>query len=234
MAVLIGNHRPNRLTGTEEEDQIEGRGGNDVLKGLGGDDTILGGDGNDQLSGGGGTNSLDGGAGNDTFFFTDGFDTIIGGDGIDTLSFANATGPIEYDGDLGDIFLNSVPSGSAVGLENIIGSDFDDHLSANGGEEERYDIVHGGQGNDTLFSDQPFASLFGDAGNDALIGGQNGFIDLNGGSGDDVLYGTSDSNMTGGKGNDIFHLNYGDALPSGFVGNGVDIPTLSTDETQFS
>jgi Ca2+-binding RTX toxin-like protein len=122
----------------------------------------LGGDANaNSLVGGNGNDTLDGG--NDALA-----DTLDGGNGTDTLSFAflanaNAWGV--------DVTLNggtpatvqavagNAASGSGadvvVNFENVFGSQYDDHLTGDGGANSLYggagdDVVEGGLGNDTL------------------------------------------------------------------------------------
>ena len=199
---LNGAGGADALDGQRGNDTLLGGDGNDLLYGRGGNDSLSGGGGDDTLDGGNGTNHLDGGTGNDTFVFGGGFDTVIGGDGTDTLSFANATGPVSND-DTGTFTVNDVVQAEAQ-VENIIGSNYNDSLEGFGSGS----TVHGGNGDDFLFSDQPYSFLFGDAGNDTLSGGQNGFVTMDGGAGDDVFFATFASDMTGGSGNDTFNINY--------------------------
>jgi Ca2+-binding RTX toxin-like protein len=51
-AVVEGNDRDNRLTGTDYADTIKAYGGNDLVRALGGNDRIIGGKGQDHLYGG--------------------------------------------------------------------------------------------------------------------------------------------------------------------------------------
>ena len=78
---IIGNNRPNLLTGSSNGELIDGRGGNDTIRGNGGDDTIVGGRGSDQMSGG---------AGKDVFVFKDVSDSPV--DGPNNQSWWNRGG----------------------------------------------------------------------------------------------------------------------------------------------
>jgi VCBS repeat-containing protein len=118
---LIGDNNGNRL---------EGLGGNDTLDGGGGNDDLIGGDGNDTLIGGQGDDWLIGGKGTDTY---------IGGDGPDQwdgMSFEDETGA-------GGVFVNLATGAvmdtygnieSATGIEDVDGSQNDDILIGNAGE----------------------------------------------------------------------------------------------------
>jgi Ca2+-binding RTX toxin-like protein len=57
-AVVEGNDRDNRLTGTSGADTIRAYGGDDLVRSLGGPDRIYGGKGNDRLYGGYGNDYL--------------------------------------------------------------------------------------------------------------------------------------------------------------------------------
>jgi Ca2+-binding RTX toxin-like protein len=211
---LNGSAGADAMDGQRGNDTLVGGGGDDLLYGRGGSDSLSGGDGDDTLNGGKGTNHLDGDAGNDTFVFGGGADTVIGGDGIDTLSFANATGPVSGD-DTGTFTVNDVIQVDAQ-VENVIGSNYNDSLEGFGFDS----TVHGGNGDDVLFSDQPFSFLFGDAGNDTLAGGQNGFVTMDGGAGNDLFFATFASDMTGGPDSDTFNINYQFEDLTGFSSDG--------------
>ncbi|MEL7465409.1 MAG: hypothetical protein AAFN79_15165, partial [Pseudomonadota bacterium] len=102
--VRTGDDGADAISGGEQGERIRGLGGNDTLEGLGGDDTLEGGAGNDVLD---------------------------GGEGVDTADFSDATS------DTLAVLLNregvaqqTLSSGRDVlsGIENLIGSDFDDRL----------------------------------------------------------------------------------------------------------
>ncbi|QXH34508.1 retention module-containing protein [Pseudomonas muyukensis] len=164
-AVDISYQAGNTLTGTA---------GDDVLLAGTGDTTLNGGAGNDVLVAGAGNNSLYGGDGNDLLIGGPGNDLLDGGAGNDTASYARASAGVSVDlGHVGQ--QNTVGAGldTLSGIENLVGSDYNDTLIGNDGDN----LLNGGAGNDVLK---------GGAGNDTLIGGR-GDDSLSGGSGNDVF-----------------------------------------------
>ncbi|MBD2462266.1 SBBP repeat-containing protein [Oscillatoria sp. FACHB-1407] len=73
---IRGSRKPERLSGTADNDTILGFGGNDQLLGNAGDDILNGGDGNDILQGGAGNDYLNGGKGNNRLTGNTGKDTF--------------------------------------------------------------------------------------------------------------------------------------------------------------
>ncbi|WP_331832634.1 retention module-containing protein [Pseudomonas sp. LH21] len=164
-AVDITYQAGNTLTGTS---------GDDVLLAGTGDTTLHGGAGNDVLVAGAGNDSLYGGDGDDLLIGGPGNDLLDGGPGNDTASYARATSGVTVDlGHVGQ--QNTVGAGldTLNGIENLIGSDYNDTLTGNDGDN----LLNGGAGNDVLR---------GGAGNDILIGGR-GDDTLTGGSGNDTF-----------------------------------------------
>jgi Ca2+-binding RTX toxin-like protein len=213
-ATIWGTPGDDVLTGTGGSDVIVGLGGNDIVYGRGGADTVCGGAGNDNLQGGPGDDSLfgeggndalvgengrdrlDGGAGDDMLVGTAGEDTLIGGAGNDTADFSSGPAPVSVDLMSGTV---SSPSGgsSINGVENVIGSRYDDRLTGDsqvnvlwgrGGSDQ----IRGGGGADTLWGEGGNDSLWGEQGNDTLWGG-DGVDVLNGGPGMDTLDGGAGS-----------------------------------------
>ena len=159
-------------TGNGSANQIVGNIGANKLLGLLGNDTIESGAGNDSLDGGSGNNSLSGGAGNDTYTVDSAADKaikLIAGKagGIDTV-FSSTN--IVLDPNIENLTL--------TGGANIIanGDDLDNLIRAK---------------NDGVGT----TIMFGQGGNDTMIGSADDNI-LNGGNGTDK--------MTGGAGNDIY------------------------------
>lgn len=152
---------------------LAGLGGADNLIGGPLTDVLLGDSGNDSLSGNGGADLLEGGPGDDL---------LDGGPGFDSADYSAAPGGVTVD--LG--VFSAQETGSAgtdilVNIEEIIGSSFDDVLTA------------GNQG----------STLLGEDGNDQLIGGP-GFDQLRGGAGDDSLVDASSfDSLSGDAGNDF-------------------------------
>lgn len=119
-----------------------------VFQGLEGADSLLGGTGNDALFGGEGNDSLTGGDGADTLTPGAGADTVDGGAGTDWLSYADATEGVEVVLNLGATFTARGAAGDHIaGVENLLGSAFDDLLNGVGGGANH---LLGGAGADTL------------------------------------------------------------------------------------
>ncbi len=145
----------------------------DTINGLGGNDALDGREGDDTIDGGEGDDLIAGGKGSDTIHGGTGNDMILGSSG---LALSNVAW--------------SVPAGATAWINggNWGVADFADH----------YKIY----GADTSVMDIAADVLFGEGGDDRIIGGLGGdYID--GGSGDDALIGFGGNDiLDGGDGND--------------------------------
>ena len=154
------------LIGNGGLNQLFGFSGDDALYGLGGGDQLYGGAGNDYLSGGDQADYMSGGAGADTFFGGAGTDTIIGGAGDDKFYILA--------GDGGDIIVDYAGEGNDRILSSI------SYSLSSGSEIE------------TLSTDANIGTvainLTGNTLNNSIIG-NNGVNVLDGGLGNDTLYG---------------------------------------------
>jgi hypothetical protein len=135
------------------------------INGATGDDTITGGQADDSFDGGGGNDTLDGGPGNDSLLGRSGDDTLTGGDGSDTARYVSD--PLGVTVDLSRSGVQ--PTGasgndSLSGIENLVGSPFDDMLTGDGGDNE----ISGGGGADRIVGGNGSDILEGEAGDDAL------------------------------------------------------------------
>jgi serralysin len=182
--VAIADDNDNVVEGTAGNDLLPGLGGNDIIRGFAGDDTLQGGDGNDSLFGGRGDDNINtgqgddvvfGGAGNDQIGGMAGRDVVMAGAGDDLIAWNDPTGDVVFGG---------------RGNDTILGGD----VAA--------DEIHGGAGDDLIraFATSPEAAtasdrMFGDAGDDVVIGG-NAADFIEGGRGNDIL--------TGNDGADVF------------------------------
>jgi Ca2+-binding RTX toxin-like protein len=114
---------------------------------------IAGNEGANLLIGWGGDDSMTGGTGNDILFGVDGADTMLGEDGVDYLA-AGSGDDLVFGGN---------------GSDEIWGEEGDDQLS--GGDSFEFDILVGGDGNDTLFGDSTqgdYDYLYGNLGDDTF------------------------------------------------------------------
>lgn len=141
-----------------------------------------------------GDDSVTGSSGNDLIQSSLGSDTIDGGDGIDTLDFSGsdttglatglATGLIidlssNWGSNIGHLNLADevVPGGTLeiINIENVVGTNLADAFWG----DDKANVLHGWEGND---------SVRGGAGDDTLLGGE-GDDKLVGGSGNDYIVG---------------------------------------------
>lgn len=214
--VLSGDDGANVIEGRGGDDVIDGRGGDDTLRGEAGDDVIDGGAGNDLLDGGVGHDTLNGGTGDDVINAGAGDDFIVGGQGadaldggagIDTASYEASSAAVDGNLTTGLGFGGDAEGDTLTGIENLIGSAFDDHLTGDANANviegrDGNDIIDGQAGDDLLRGEAGDDILFGGLGSDRLEGG-TGFDTLNGGLGDDVLEGGAGADvLLGGDGND--------------------------------
>lgn len=194
---IPGTHFPDYIDASHGDDEIYGKAGADVLKGGGDDDRILGGRGNDAIFGG------------------DGDDTIYGGSGygLDGETVAEAQGiQISQQALQERLFFSDFgPLNSSV-------SDFTYSLLSNAGE----DRIFGGEGNDLIYTDDPFSSgnylyegpFLKDENGDDIIPPQGDWAEGEGG--DDSIYaGVTDDTLFGGTGADLLSGDLGDDLIQG-------------------
>ncbi len=172
--------------------QVMGTDGDDVLT-AGPGQAACGLGGNDILIAQKGSIGLFGGAGNDVLRLglndpqTDAASLALGGDGIDTASFTNAPNAIVVcpsdaggfsSGGRGTSELGDAEMG---GIENIVGSRYDDYLKGNPGPNE----IQGGGGNDEITGGAGHDIIDGNAGNDRFMGADRTRDSLSGGPGTD-------------------------------------------------
>jgi Ca2+-binding RTX toxin-like protein len=215
--VYVGTAADDTLNGLAGNDTISGLAGNDIISGDEGSDSLDGGEGNDSLIGGSGddylvggsgSNSFDGGSGDDYFRSTSLTDTANGGDGIDTFSgnYSNQTAAIAVS-QTGSTINISTSNSSTSSISNIeifefAGGSGNDNVNFSGATNWRV-VLYGNTGNNTLI---------GGAGDDILEGGTGGKNTLTGGAGNDYFTARSDRDVIdGGTGIDQLTLNYFDA-----------------------
>jgi len=197
------------LIGSDHNDTFTGDTGNNRFDGGLGNDSLDGGLGNDWLTGGLGADTLDGGAG--------GFDRAIYRGSDDAVSVNLADSNAEQGGHAaGDVL---------TGIEVLIGSDFADTLTGDGGDNrfdggEGNDEIDGGAGDDRLDGRAGDDALTGGVGDDVLIG-RAGNDEIDGGDGNDWLIGSEGEDyLTGGAGADT--LNGGAGADQLDGGDGAD------------
>ncbi|MDB5430609.1 MAG: hypothetical protein JWP35_1725 [Caulobacter sp.] len=190
---------------------------NDTLTGSIGANTLKGGLGNDTLNGNDGDDILDGGPGDDT---------LDGGNGVDTATYAAALSGVTV-----DLYNTSAQNTGGGGtetisnVENVIGTDFDDTISGNGGDN----TLTAGAGVDTLSYANATggvtislasgaAQVTGGAGTDTV----SGFENLTGSAYADTLSGDTSANVIhGGDGGDTLNGDAGADTLYGDAGNDI-------------
>jgi len=207
---VIGSNFNDTLIGGIGGGNFYGGKGNDSL--IGTDyfpNRLNGGDGNDSLIGGIIDDDLNGGLG---------ADVLNGGEGSDTADYSDAISAVTVNLNTGTA-TGGAGNDILKGIERVLGSQFNDILIGS-------DTL---SGNDTFVDDENYVRLYGDLGNDVLVGGSDSFNQLDGGSGDDILKGGNkddgltgglgDDVLTGGKGNDYLYGSSGDDFLTGGEGS---------------
>ena len=195
--------------------RLNGDAGNDTLTGGSGNDTLFGSDDDDLLSGRGGNDTLSGGDGTDTIVESGDTDftidvsslTGVGNDEFSDIEQASLTGGDSANTIDASLFTGSVTVSAGAGNDTVIGSDNDDQIFGDGGN----DSLIGGLGNDTVNGGADDDEVFGGEGDDFVLGGagsdtidgESGNDDVRGQSGDDLLIGgQGDDTIDGGDGTD--------------------------------
>ncbi len=205
--VLFGGSDSDSLDGGSDADYLDAGAGHDTsVAGGQGDDVIRGGAGNDALNGGEGIDQLYGDAGDDKLFGDAGTGNsqlgqrLFGGTGRDEL-FAFATT-------------------SSTGGDQLFGEDDGDFLYGNIAGE----TLVGGGGNDFIQGDKLSGAGYADNSSAATVGGND---TLYGDSGDDqLLGGGGNDTIWGGAGTDLIDPQAGNNIAYG--GSGIDIFTVWT------
>jgi Ca2+-binding RTX toxin-like protein len=134
------------------------------------DDVLTGDNGVNRLVGRLGDDTLNGGGGDDTLIGGRGADTLIGGSGVDTADYGWSDEGVTVHLKDGVGLGGDAHGDTLSGIENVVGSDFNDKLTGDDGVNR----LNGGNGDDILR---------GGNGNDILVGGA-GADELDGGNGD--------------------------------------------------
>ena len=130
------------LENYEADHTFAGTASNDIIKAYDGDNLVVTGAGNDTIVTG---------AGDDTIVSGEGKNSISGGLGTDTITYNSTERAVNVDLEAG----TSSTGDSIDGVENLVGSKFDDYLTGDDSENvldgaDGNDILSGGYGADTL------------------------------------------------------------------------------------
>ncbi|WP_037586507.1 calcium-binding protein, partial [Stenoxybacter acetivorans] len=213
---IYGGLGNDTISATNQDDLLDGGEGNDILTGNGGNDLLIGGEGDDELYGGSGEDTLIGGAGNDyleggfygdTYLFAKGHgqDTIYDYNantvGDDTIQFTDVNyRETHWHQDNSDLIITSLQSGDSVRIKYFLGHDsykietfvFQDLTFRFADLKNMRFTEYGTDGNDdiSLYAWQYKADIYGGLGNDTIrVVDKDNLLD--GGEGDDKLYGGS-------------------------------------------
>ena len=217
---LAGAGGADSLYGGADDDLVDGGTGNDSLDGGTGTNTLdfsgaasfvrinltsgltSGGLGADQIAnfqnmiGSDHNDSLTGDALDNVFFSGLGADTMIGNLGNDTADYSLSSGDVRVSLASGIGTRNAAQGDLLTGIENLIGSAFNDSLTGDTGDN----VLTGNDGND---------SLLGGDGADTIYGGTGSADSMTGGNGDDTYYVDSTGDKisegtTGGTGDLVY------------------------------
>ncbi|WP_305848857.1 MULTISPECIES: calcium-binding protein [unclassified Ruegeria] len=187
---IYGKANADYLFGTDYGDILMGynRFGQDGEESKAGDDSFWGFGGDDLFIAGSGFNHIYGGGGDDTIAYLDASSGVtVDMRKEDGKSYFEVNG-VEYDGKTSDKWRDYVYE-----VENVIGSQFDDHLIGDSGDNvlngmDGNDILDGGEGNDTLVSGKGKDTLTGGQGKDTFVlnGGENTITDFDANEGDRI------------------------------------------------
>lgn len=208
---LFGDNAGNRMVASGSKDLLDGRGGDDLLDGGPSGDILIGGPGNDLLYGSEGNDTLV--AGERTVSGITNF--YDGGEGdSDSLTYAfNITGIVRRE-HINDGIQNKARSQEASGPVRVfVETGVIERLFDDGNAVIATDTAINVEGfvgsdfNDTLYGGPDTnIGINGGGGNDTLYGQFAGRF-VNGGSGDDTIYaGLGGANYQGGGGFDVLHL----------------------------
>jgi len=161
------------LIGGNGNDTLGASNRTDLLRGGDGDDLLLGSNGNDRLFGDAGSDTLLGGNGRDTLEGGEGADRLVGGDGAqaDTASYDLSASGVWARLGAGEGLAGDAAGDELVGMENLLGSAFDDTLEGSD-EANRIDggagadLISGLAGDDILIGLDGDDTMTGDAGDD--------------------------------------------------------------------
>ncbi|WP_295529542.1 hypothetical protein [Novosphingobium sp. Chol11] len=207
---------------------VDGSSKNDVVKGGGKADLLYGNGGDDQLDGRGGGDHVDGGAGKDIITANEGLgkgiNSYIGGAGSDTLILDWKVGTFSVGVGLSGPTFAYDPL--TLDLSAITPSDLGNGSTVSGFERV---IVHSGDANDTIVGGTDFVkvgtvrrsganqdtflgSLIDTGGGNDTISSRGSYDIVSAGDGNDsvrVSYGSANSRLDGGNGNDTLILDLG-------------------------
>ncbi len=142
---------------------------NDVITGNHADNVITSGAGRDSIRDGDGSDVVHAGVGNDVMYAGDGADKYFGGSGTDSLIFTDSDAGVTVDLENGTGSGGYAEGDVYDSIENVIGSQFDDTLIGDDGDNQLNgsngsDVIVDGAGDDWMTGDFHGCGYFPDAG----------------------------------------------------------------------
>lgn len=179
------------ISGTNGRDVIQGGPTGETIQGRGGDDVVCAGGGNDVLDGGLGRDELLGQDGSDRFVGAGlGEDLVTGGSqDYDSADYGDSPVGVRVDASTRLVVVDgSAVAGGVQGLEEVIGSDQDDHLIGTSRRERLLGLL----GNDVIEGRGGADEYFGSGGSDTVSFERAGSaVQVNLGNGEAHLAGVS-------------------------------------------
>ncbi|MEO6279813.1 PA14 domain-containing protein [Roseateles sp.] len=169
----------------------------------------------DVLIGTAGANRLDGGAGNDLLVGGAGADALIGGSGIDTATYAASSAAVTVNLSTGRGSGGDAQGDTLAGIENLIGSAFDDVLTGAAG----INVLTGGAGNDIYNVDDTDDVIVEAAGEGSDSVNASVSYALSANVENLTLTGNADINATGNALDNVLTGNAGNNLLDGGAGS---------------
>ncbi|MCC1494604.1 S-layer family protein [Cognatishimia sp. F0-27] len=157
-------------------------------------EAVIGSEFNDTLIGSATDDTLNGAGGDDLLEGKAGADRLEGGDGSDTASYASSSTLVQVNLGAGTAQNGDAQGDTFSGIENLVGSAFNDVLTGDGGAN----MLTGGLGNDTLSGGSDDDELLGGEGADSLDGGTSFDIASYAGSSGAVNIDLAANTATGG------------------------------------
>ena len=127
---INGGAGDDEIHGQEGDDRLRGGVGDDFVFGYVGDDVLEGGAGNDLVVGHAGDDTLDGGAGDDDLVGERGADALDGGAGWDRAFYLHSDVGVTVNLTTGTGQGGHAEGDTLTGIEEVVGSDHDDVLTA--------------------------------------------------------------------------------------------------------
>ena len=120
-------------------------------------------------TGSGDADWIEGTVGDDTVLGSAGADVIVGGSGVDNVDFSAATAGVTVNLSHGTGSGDLAEGDQYLGIEAVVGSDFDDTLTG----DEGSNVLSGGDGADTLTGSGGIDTLEGGGGSDTYVFGDS-------------------------------------------------------------